>query len=68
VIHSFVRQLLAWYRRKRNALFIRRRRSERLPLSTRQGLILVFGIATFVGLVAVLMYYVWYLPIEKSIE
>lgn len=29
---------------------------------------LVFGIAAFVGLIFILVYYVWYLPIEKSMQ
>jgi len=29
---------------------------------------LVFGIAVFVGLIFILAYYVWYVPIEKSMQ
>ncbi|HLW88924.1 MAG TPA: hypothetical protein VKR57_10565 [Terriglobales bacterium] len=67
-MNSFIRQLFVVYRRKHAGPLIRRRRGKELPLSTSQGLILVFGIATFVGLVFILMYYIWYLPIEKSMQ
>jgi len=46
---SFIRQALVIHRKKHNPSFIRGRRRRKLPLSTRQWLILCFGIATLVG-------------------
>jgi len=65
---SLIRQALGIYQRRQNPLFIRRRRRRKLPLSTRQGLLLVFGIGIFVALVFILIYYIWYLPIQKSMQ
>jgi len=65
---SLIRQALGIYQRRQNPLFIRRRRRRKLPLSTRQGLLLVFGIGIFVALVLILIYYIWYLPIQKSMQ
>lgn len=68
MINPSIRQVLVACQRKHVAAWFRRRHKKKLPLSTRQGLILIFGIATFVGFVFFLMYYIWYLPIEKSIQ
>jgi hypothetical protein len=57
VIYSFIRQALAGYRRKHNLSFTRKRRSRKLPLSTRQWLMLSFGIATLVGTIFILALY-----------
>jgi hypothetical protein len=65
---SLIRQALGIYQRRQNPLFIRRRRRRKLPLSTRQGLLLIFGIGIFVALVFILIYYIWYLPIQKSMQ
>jgi len=65
---SLIRQALGIYQRRQNPLFIRRRRRRKLPLSTRQGLLLIYGIGIFVALVFILIYYIWYLPIQKSMQ
>jgi hypothetical protein len=57
VMHSFIRQALAGYRRKHNPSFARKRRRRKLPLSTRQWLVLSFGIATLVGTIFILALY-----------
>jgi hypothetical protein len=67
-VNSFIRQVWLLYRRKHTGSSIRGRRRKELPLSTRQGLILVFGIASFMGFVFILMYYIWFVPIEKSMQ
>jgi hypothetical protein len=48
VIGSFIQQVLVLYRRK-HASFIRQRRRKKLPVSTRQWMILCLGIAALVG-------------------
>ncbi len=37
-----------------------------MPLSVGQGLRLIFGIAMFVGLMATIAYFVFFLPILRS--
>ena len=49
MIGSFIQQVLVVYRRKHNASFIRQRRRKKLPVSTRQWMILCLGIAALVG-------------------
>lgn len=56
-MRSFIRQALVVHRRKHNASFIRGRRRRKLPLSTRQWLVLTFGIATLVGVIFILTLY-----------
>lgn len=56
VIHS-LRRVWFEYRRKLNGSPIRRRRGRTLPLSTRQWLILTFGIAILVGAIFILALY-----------
>jgi hypothetical protein len=65
---SLIRQALAIYQRRQKPSFLRRRRGRNLPLSIRQGLLLVFGIGIFVALVFILIYYIWYVPMEKSTQ
>jgi hypothetical protein len=48
VIGSFIQQVLVVYKRT-HASFIRQRRRKKLPISTRQWMILCFGIAALVG-------------------
>jgi len=57
VLYSFIRQALAGYRRKHKPSFTRTRRRRKLPLSTRQWLVLSFGIATLVGTIFILALY-----------
>ena len=57
MIYSFIRQALTGYRRKHNPSFTRRRRGRKLPLSTRQWLVLSFAIATLVGTIFILALY-----------
>ncbi len=54
--------------RKKLLLDTYRRRRKKTSLSIRHGLLLIFGIGTFVALVFVLVYFVWYLPVEKSMQ
>jgi hypothetical protein len=42
------------------------RRRKKMPLSVGQGLRLIFGIAMFVGLMATIAYFVFFLPILRS--
>jgi hypothetical protein len=63
----WLRQMLLASRKKRPPA-IRQRRRKRIDFKTREGLVLVFGIAVFVALIFVLVYYVWYVPIERSVQ
>jgi len=63
----WLRQMLLASRRKRSSA-IRQRRRKKIDLKTGEGLILVFGIAAFVALIFVLVYYIWYVPIERSVQ
>jgi predicted anti-sigma-YlaC factor YlaD len=56
-MYSFIRQTLNGLRRKHNSSFTRRRRRRKLPLSTRQWLLLSLGIATLVGTIFILALY-----------
>lgn len=61
-----IRQLKAFrQRRKFRAL---QGNKKKALLSTGHGLLLIVGIATFVALIFIFAYYVWYLPIEKSMQ
>jgi len=53
---SFIRQALIVCRSK-NKAFTRRRRGSKTSLSTRQWLVLTFGIAALVGVVFILTLY-----------
>jgi magnesium-transporting ATPase (P-type) len=53
---------------EKSLLKTHRRRKKKTSFSTRQGLLLILGIGTFVALVFILAYYIWYLPIEKSMQ
>lgn len=68
MIPSFIRQVSVAYRKKHGAPFFRGRRKKNLPLSTRQGLLLILGIGIFVAIVFILVYCIWYLPIGKSVQ
>lgn len=54
---SFIRQALSGIRKRHNGAGSRRRRRKELPLSTRQWLVLIFGIATLVGTIFILALY-----------
>jgi hypothetical protein len=54
--------------RQRRKFRVLQRRKKKPSFSTRRGLILLVGIAAFVALVFILAYYVWYLPLEKSMQ
>jgi uncharacterized ion transporter superfamily protein YfcC len=64
--YSLTRQIRIF--RQRRKFRVLQRRKKKPSFSTRRGLILVVGIATFVALVFILVYYVWYLPIERSMQ
>jgi hypothetical protein len=61
----WLRQLLLASRRKRAVRFQRRKK---IGFDTREGLLLVFGIAGFVALIFALVYFVWYLPIQRAVQ
>ena len=63
----WLRQVLLASRRKKSPS-IRPRRRKKIDFKTGEGLVLVFGIAAFVALIFVLVYYIWYVPIEKSVQ
>jgi hypothetical protein len=54
--------------KKKAAFSVRRRVRKKPALSVGQGLGLIFGIAIFVALMATVVYYVWYLPVMKSLQ
>jgi len=45
-----------------------KKRNKGSSFTTRQGLLLAFSIAAFVALIFVLVYYVYVLPMKKSLE
>ena len=45
---------------------IKKRRNKQSSFTTFHGIILSLAIGTFVALVFLLTYYVWYLPMHKS--
>jgi hypothetical protein len=45
-----------------------KKRNKGSSFTTRQGLLLAFAIAAFVALIFVLVYYVYVLPMKKSLE
>jgi len=56
--YSLVRQVLAvWKRKHKNSSNIRRQREKKTPISTRQWLILTFGISVVVGVIFILSLY-----------
>jgi hypothetical protein len=56
--YSLFRQVSAvWKTKNKNSLSIRRQREKKPPISTRQWLILTFGIATVVGAIFILSLY-----------
>jgi hypothetical protein len=57
MIRSLIRQVLVIYRRRHNPSFIGRRRRRKSPVSTREWLMLTFGIATIVGTIFILALY-----------
>jgi len=65
---SRIRQVIVMMseRKLRSYRTVRRRKNEN-SFSVPQGLILIFGVGVFVALVFVLVWYVWYLPVEKSL-
>ena len=54
---SFIRQALGGHQKKHDGTSVRRRRRKELPPSTRQWLVLIFGIATLVGTIFILALY-----------
>jgi hypothetical protein len=54
---SFIRQALGGVRKRHNGTNVRRRRRKESPPSTRQWLVLIFGIATLVGTIFILALY-----------
>jgi cell division septal protein FtsQ len=46
----------------------RSKRKQRTPLTTRRGVVLSLSIGVFVALMFVLVYYVYILPMQKSLE
>lgn len=65
---SLLRQILPLTRGKKRTFANRAGRRHRTSLSTRQGLTLVFGVAAFVGLILIIVYYIWYLPMERAMQ
>lgn len=64
--YSFIRQIRVLRQRKRfRALNGSKKKAS---FSAWRGLALTIGIAAFVGLVFILAYYVWYLPLQKSVR
>lgn len=56
------------FRTRHYTLGARSHRGRRPSLTTRQGITLLFGIAALVGLVLILVYYGWFLPLERSLQ
>jgi len=48
--------------------FVKRKRKKKTSFTTRQGLLVIFSIGTFVALIFALVYFVWFLPIQRSLE
>lgn len=61
----WLRQILFASRRKKA---VRLQRRKRIAFDTREGLLLVFGIAAFVALIFVLVYFIWYVPMQKAVQ
>jgi hypothetical protein len=56
-------------RRKQRRNFLRyARHCEKETMGAGQGLVLVFGVAALVGLVWILVYSTWYLPMQKAMQ
>jgi len=56
-MYSFIRQAFFAYRRKHKPSSSHRRRKRKLPLGTREWLVLTFGIAMLVGTIFILALY-----------
>ena len=65
---SVLRRIFPSPKSRKQFLAMRTRHRDRPVLRTRQGLALVFGIAILVGVVWILVYYAWYLPMEKALQ
>jgi len=65
---SVLRRIFPSPKSPKQFLATRTRHRDRPVLRTRQGLALVFGIAILVGVVWILVYYAWYLPMEKALQ
>ena len=63
-----LRQIRASSKGRKRVLAMRARQRDEAFLGTRQGLFLVFGIALFVSLVWTLVYFAWYLPMERAVR
>lgn len=61
-----LRQIRASSKGKKRVLAMRARQRDKAFLGTRQGL--VFGIALLVSLVWTLVYFAWYLPMERAVQ
>lgn len=64
--YSPIRQVRVLRKRKKFGTIQPRKR--KTSFSARQGLILIFGVGTFVAVVFILVYFFWYLPMEKSLR
>jgi hypothetical protein len=56
-MYSFIRQAFVSYKRKHNPSFLRSARRRKPPLTTRQWLVLTFGVAMLVGTIFILALY-----------
>lgn len=63
-----LRRMFSSSKSRKQFLAMRTRHGDRPVLRTRQGLALVFGIGVLVGLVWILVYYAWYLPLQKALQ
>ena len=63
-----LRQIRACSKGRKRVLALRTRQWDKAFLGTRQGLFLVFGIALLVSLVWILVYFAWYLPMERAVQ
>jgi hypothetical protein len=62
----FQQALVRWGKRKPKILRVRR--AKKPTLSLRHGLSLIFGIGAFVALIFALVYFIWYLPMQKALQ
>ena len=65
---SVLRRIFSSSKSRKQFLAMRTRHRDRTVLRARQGLALVFGIAVLVGLVWILVFYAWYLPMERALQ
>ena len=63
-----LRHIRACSKGRKRVLAMRPRQRDKVFLDTRQGLFLVFGIALLVSLVWILVYFAWYLPMERAVQ